>query len=257
MRWLCSAFHASLAVLFVLLPVQFGTAAQPPLERYSYLFVMDTSETMATHKNEIARFVAHTIRGGFDGWMRRNETIGFWTFNQKLTPDAIPVAFWTTNEKERIAEQAAILLVQARFEGTSRLEPALVEFQRYAANSEAITIFLISNGGQPIRGTPFDGPINLIYSRLPRNGAAPAVITRLTAHHGEFSAWSVQVLDKSGAELRLVDLAPLEPRPSDSTSTIVRPASGSPATNVAGNRPDLRANVEKPKQPAVEKLQFL
>src|SRR5262249_6899771 len=138
---------------------------------------------------------------------------------------------------------------------TSRLDLALAELERVATGSEGLTIFLISDGGQPMRGTPFDAAINEIYANLLRSGPAlaPAVITRLTVHEGEFSSWAVLLLHNSSAEPKLADLASLETKPSDASSVTNLSASSSTATNLAATRTDLQGNVEKLRESVTEK----
>ena len=207
-------------------------AAEPDLDRY--LFLVDTSQQMAPHRDAMARFIGENIRTGFEGWAKRGEPVGLWVFNEHLTRDAVPIEFWTEAQKDRIAERAERFVALCRFEKTSQLDRIVSSMQKIVASSDALTLFILSDTQQRISGTPFDSLVNDIYRNFSHRGntSSPAVVTRLLVRHGQFTGWSVQSLESLS---RQQPLAPLQTR---SSSVPIATVADLPVRNVEGaNQP--------------------
>src|SRR5262245_45379560 len=63
--------------------------SQTPQNRW--LLVVDTSRRMEARKDGIVKTVTGLIMSGMNGQMRRGDTLGIWTFNEKLYSGLFPL----------------------------------------------------------------------------------------------------------------------------------------------------------------------
>jgi len=179
-----------------------GLAQQPapkPSEDDRYLFAVDTSLAMAPLKETLRNTVYDMIYSGLGGQTRRGDSMGVWAFNEHTYPQPFPPLDWSLERRENLAAQAYEFLKTRRFEKRSQPDLLLKDLAPLIKGSRRLTVFILSNGAQPIQGTPYDDLVNAVYrERGPTlRRAGKPVITVLTATDGKIVAWAVTSVGES------------------------------------------------------------
>jgi hypothetical protein len=128
-----------------------------------WLLVFDTSFAMRDRAKAVQDVTMDLFATGMHGNMRAGDTIGVWTFNDKLHPGAIPLQIWSPETSQALARGMMQFLSGQSYENTAQLDEVTTNINRIVKMSDVITIILVSDGSQPIKGTPFDAPINAFY----------------------------------------------------------------------------------------------
>ncbi len=176
-----------LAALFLAAPpCQANDAPRIPKQRENrFLFIVDTSSAMRGCSNAVVQGVVDLLASDMRGEFRQGDTIGLWTYNDKLYPE-FPMQVWSKADKSAIVDDMAAFLRGRRCEKWAHLEKVMPALSQVIKNSERITVILISDGTGSIRGTPFDKDINSLqkkYARELRSAHVPFV-TVLAARDG-------------------------------------------------------------------------
>lgn len=168
-----------------------GDAA--PAERF--LVIVETSSAMQKRAENAQKTLGSIISSGLTGNIGHGCTIGMWTFNDKLSTGQLPLQLWTQPNRQRVALTMVQFLQQQKYEKSPRLAPAWVAVSNIVANSERITVMLISSGTDPMVGTPFDAAITESFtknSEQQRKANMP-FLTILRAVKGKFVAFAVNM----------------------------------------------------------------
>jgi hypothetical protein len=176
-----------LAALFLAaLPCRADDAPELPKQRENrFLFIVDTSSAMRGCSNAVVQGVVELLESDMRGEFRQGDTIGLWTYNDKLHPE-FPMQVWSKVEKDAIASDMAAFLQERRYGRRAHFEKVMPALGRLIKNSGRITVILISDGTGSIQGTPFDNDINNLqkkYARGMRSAHVP-FITVLAARDG-------------------------------------------------------------------------
>lgn len=167
----------------ILLSTALGQAEGPPPKRRRmenrFLFVIDTSAAMRSRSNGVPEAVMGLLQSGIKGELRKGDTIGLWTYSERLSTD-FPMLVWTENDKDELADQVRGYLRHLRYEKRSRLENVLPVLRQVIADSERLTVILVFDGSGLIRGTAFDTDINGLLKKYhaPVSGRASALCHR-------------------------------------------------------------------------------
>jgi hypothetical protein len=219
-----------------------NVAQQPPPPADRFLFVVDTSQAMVPFRETLRNTVYDLIYSALGGQAKPGDGLGIWAFNEQTYPQPFPPLDWVPERRENLAAQAYEFLKTRRFEKTSRLEVVFKDLAPLIKASRRLTVFLFTNGAQPIRGTPFDDSVNAVYlqrSAALRQAGKP-LITVLAAQDGQIVAWAVTTV---GEPLPLALMAStLPPRAANPAS-----ASETSATSLEearGNRPATLSKLE-------------
>jgi hypothetical protein len=228
-------------------------AAEATPWHYRYLFIVDGSREMENYRADIAGYLAEMIRSGAGGWMGRGDILGFWTIDDRIHRDALPVEFWTIPQRERIASQIGLFIMQHRFQRGSGLELPMGDLKRGIEKADSLTMVLIYDASRPVRGTPFDDRIRDASQALLKERGVPhlAVVTRLTVLKGILNGWNVDILPSHVKEeppvpQKAAAVIP-PPEPVKPPSTTVAPAP------VAASKPAVIPEKPLPPPPAIPK----
>ena len=172
-------------------PAAASTGAKPALDRY--LLVIETSPEMQRCAENMHRIVGNLAASGMNGQLREGETLGVWTFDETLHAGFFPLQRWTPQTRTRIATDMVAFLKRQSLAKKGRLDAVILPLKRLVADSEALTVVLITAGEDKLGGTPFDREINASYklnSAAQRKARMPFV-TVLRAWKGEVVGWRV------------------------------------------------------------------
>jgi hypothetical protein len=151
-----------------------------------FLFVLETSSSMASRTNGIENAIVGLLKTGIHGELRPGDTIGFWTYSDRLRPD-FPMQVWSHHSNDAIVENIGSYLRHLRYEKRGHLEKVLPQILQIIGISERVTIIFLSDGNGQVGGTPFDRDINELqkkYAREFRDAHEP-IITILAARDGQ------------------------------------------------------------------------
>ena len=168
-----------LAALFLAAPpCQANDAPRIPKQRENrFLFIVDTSSAMSGCSSAAVQDVVELLASDMRGEFRQGDTIGLWTYNDKLHLE-FPMQVWSKADKSAIVDEMAAFLRGRRCEKRAHLEKVMPALNQVIRSSERITVVLISDGTGSIQGTPFDKDINNLqkkYSRELRAAHVPFV----------------------------------------------------------------------------------
>jgi hypothetical protein len=161
-------------------------APEPPHHMENrFLFVIDTSSAMKSRTNGLEDAVMALLKSGMDGELRKGDTIGVWTYSDRLDTD-FPRQVWSEQQKHDIISDVREHLRELHFEKRSHLDKALPEILKVVAHSERVTVILIFDGSDLIKGTPFDKDINELHKKYLHEfkAAHTPFITVLAARNG-------------------------------------------------------------------------
>src|SRR5580693_3784365 len=116
-----------------------------------FLFVIDTSSAMKARTNGVEEAVIGLLATGMNGQLREGDTIGLWTYSDRLNPD-FPMQIWSEQKKEDMLTEVRDHLRALHYEKRSHLEKVLPEITNIVAHSERVTVILIFDGSDPIKG---------------------------------------------------------------------------------------------------------
>ena len=169
-------------------------AAALPRPVYRFLFLIDTSSAMSRQKAVTMDTMSRLILSGIGGRMQSGDAWNLWTIDDQLHTNAFPAQRWDPQQRADVANGVFRFLRAQRFnKKKAPLEKSLAAVAEEAQRSGALTVLLFTDGSAPVKGTPFDEPINEIFTKHAagmRKSKKPFV-TVFVAQEGRFSAHAV------------------------------------------------------------------
>lgn len=200
--------------------------ADPNGERF--LFIVDLSENMEDLQAENESALYELIGGGIFGQMRTGDTFGVWTFNSEAFPGRFSMKVWDQKRAIQQGTVAAAFISSQNYEKSSNIKEVMKQLKPVIHSVSNLNIFLISDGGSGMSGTPLDKAINADYKsrKSDRRRAKKPFITSLVVREGWIVSHQVVI---AGEPIRL----PNRRQPPRPATTDVRPAQNSNATVLA------------------------
>jgi len=199
---------------------------------YRYLFLIDTSSTMSRQKAVTLDTVSRLILSGMGGRIRIGNAWNLWTFDDGLDTNAFPAQLWDPRRASETAKQMQRFLSSRPFnKKKASLDNPLAAVAEEAKLSGALTVFLFTDGSAPVKGTPFDDPINEVFAKHAagmRKAKKPFVAV-LVSQDGKFAAHGVT----PGGETIYI---PRLPNPKATAKSLA--TEGDNSTNPAKSGPD-------------------
>lgn len=184
------------AALFTLLFFDFRLLAQPPTANRSpgrYLFIVDTSAAMRTQASAVRETVDNLLHSGMHAQLQRGDSIGVWTYHEQLHAGDLPVQQWSPEHEHAVASNIVAFLKSQKYEKKSRFDTVGPELQRLVKESERLTVLLITDGSEPVSGTPFDSNINEFFNKnswKQKQKRMPITIV-LRSFRGKFASFTI------------------------------------------------------------------
>jgi hypothetical protein len=217
-----------------------GRTNRPAPERF--LLIIETSAAMQKRSTNVLHSVGQLFTANLLSQFHRGDTVGMWTYNNELHAGEFPLQRWTPTAGKEIMLATVQFVSQLRYSKQSRLAPVMAQLRNVVANSDKLTVILISDGSESPVGTPFDRQIAAAFklnSAEQRSQAMPFV-TILRAAKGEFCSFKVNTppwpieLPAFPNEPAPVAPAPIETKPAPNVE--VTPSTP-PATPVVISNP--------------------
>jgi len=184
----------------VLLSAPSSRAEDPPARHHHmenrFLFVIDTASAMKSRSNGIEQAVAGLLTTGMKGELRKGDTIGLWTYSDLLSTD-FPMQVWSEAKEDDIINHVREHLGILVYEKRAHLENAWTAIHQVVTSSERLTIILIYDGAELMKGISLDKDINPQLKKFAREFRAahqPFVLV-LAAHDGAITDFTINYPD--------------------------------------------------------------
>ena len=128
-----------------------------------WLFVFDTSHSMRDRAKGVEDVTLDLLATGMHGNIHPGDTIGIWTFNDKLHAGEVPLQTWSQDAAPTIARNILVFMRKQSYENSANLDAVVPGVLNLVKSSDVITVILISDNGSPLNGTPFDAKLNTYY----------------------------------------------------------------------------------------------
>jgi len=145
-----------------LTPVAMAAQTNAPSES-RYLLIFNTSAAMKRRSENVQRVTGDLIYTGMNGQMRSGDTIGVWTYSDKLQSGQLPLLRWTPEKRGNLAARVSEFLRTQKYEKAADFSVVLSALQHVTTNSTKLTVLVVSDGLSRLSGTPFDAEINAAY----------------------------------------------------------------------------------------------
>ncbi len=187
-----------------------------PLEN-RFLFIIETSSNMSRSADAVQGAVASILGSEMQGQLRPGDTVGFWTYSDKLSTD-FPMQIWSESQKKNLLDAVSAHLHAVRYAKKGHLDQVWPSVLSVMKVSRTLTIIFIFDGTEPIKGTRFDSEINDLhkeYQRELRSANLPFV-TVLAARNGEVFDYSVNSpsspirIPQTAEPIKKVEAAPVK-----------------------------------------------
>jgi hypothetical protein len=205
-----------------------------------FLFLIDLSPQMARRQPATAQTVYDLIRTGFHDRIQPGEKFALWFYGSRLQTNA-PFT-WDSARDIELAHRATALFTGRIYSKLRPREQTLADAAPFLAASPRLTIFILTDGFQPVTAAPFDTEINaaLAEHRDEFARAEKPLLITLFAEKGKWIAANVHtnlngpveiaapakpdLLDKAISSLRSAPPAKSAPNPLEQAEAVLRDA---------------------------------
>jgi hypothetical protein len=151
-----------------------------------WLFVFNTSAAMRDRAVGMQAMTEDLLTNAMHGTIRAGDTIGIWTYDAVLKAEEAPLLTWDPKAAPSIADNTLDFLRHHPYEKTAAFSDVMANILRVIKISDVITVVLISDGSDSIKGTPFDDRIAAFYKTnyQPQKKARMPVVTVLRGEKG-------------------------------------------------------------------------
>ncbi len=189
-----------LAVVALLMAFQ-SRAATPPTPLTPdcrYLFIVDTSLSMARLQEGVNNAMYRMVATGLGGQMVPGEVFTIWTFNEEVQQREFPLNSWSEELNQLMGNRVIQFLQNQRYRRNANMRALINAIIQAKQTCPRLAVFLISNGQEVLVGTPFDRNINVSYGRRFEELRAARVpfLTTLLCQNGTFVGWSVSAANE-------------------------------------------------------------
>jgi hypothetical protein len=210
----------------------FLIAAEPaepaPPPSYRYLIVLEASSQMDRQKDVALDTIHQLILTGVQSRIRPGEILGIWYYKDQLVTNRWPPVVWDPATGRDTANFHYRSLRDLGFSRQPNLSRVLAALAGLAGARDPLTVFLVCSGAQPFKGTPFDEPVNKIFTQhteAMREARRPFVAV-LVYEDGQLVA---QAITPGGRSIYIPPSPKTRATPEKPVATTEPPAEATPA----------------------------
>ena len=160
-----------------------------------WLLIFETTSSMRHRTNGVLAETEDLLKSGMHGLIHTGDTIGIWTFNDRLHTGEAPLQTWSLEASPKITRLTLQFLSERQYAKSANMNDMLTNMFSIVDSSPFITVILFTDGEEPIKGTPFDGQINEVYKagyRQQKKASMP-IMTVLRGVAGEITTNTVNM----------------------------------------------------------------
>jgi hypothetical protein len=179
--------------------------AKPPEKQEGrYLFLIETSQAMEGDKTALRKSMRSIIESGLDGQMKYGDTVGVWTYNDKLNTD-FPMILWRNEHVKDVENAVDYWMSKQKFGHRSDISKAMPLLQNIIKASQKLTIIWMTTGNDKMAGMPFATEIDELQKEFRDDFRKQHIpfVTLLAVRKGVIADFTVNPGD---AKLRLPEL---------------------------------------------------
>jgi hypothetical protein len=180
--------HSSLVIFFCLL---FSISAATSFAQSSnrWLLVFNTSAAMRDRAPGMQAVTQDLLTTAMHGTIRPGDDIGIWTYDAALKAENATLT-WYPNAAPSITDNTLDFLRHHSYDKNASFADVMANLLRVIKMSDVITVVLISDGSDTIKGTPFDDRIAAFYKTnySPQKKARMPIVTVLRGEKGVITA---------------------------------------------------------------------
>jgi hypothetical protein len=233
--------------LFWLLPRTSSGQSNAPASTHRWLLVVQTTASMQPRAAAIQHIAGSMVFSGMDGQMKQGDTLGVWTYNDKLHAGSFPMQEWAPTNSKTTAQRVYKFLSAQPFEKQGLIEGFFPEIERLIEQSDFITVVLLTDGQEKMSFTPFDEPINATYDawRKDQEKAGLPFVTVLRGEKGQIASYAVTM---PPWPLELPPMPPDAPPPIPAVTKTIPATAPAVVPNliVSGKKPEPSTNSANP-----------
>jgi len=229
-----------LTALLLPAPAPAQDGYQPPQR---WLLIFDTSTPMQRWLPGTTTELQNLFFSNLSGELRAGDSVGVWTFDEKLHAGRYPLFTW---QPQNAADEASRLINFLDFEhysGHTRFAALQPLLGRVIAHSPRLTIVLFCDGKDKLKLTPYDDGINRVFdvTQADRKKVKDPYVVVIRTQQGKFVGATVNLPPGS------VDLPAFPPLPQpaqisppspaqDLSGPVAPPAPPAPPLVIVGTR---------------------
>lgn len=132
-------------------------STHPAPERF--LVIYDISKGMEKRADNSQRVIGQMFASGLNGQLKSDDQIGAWTFNNELHTGEFALLRWVPQTGLTLAATVEQFVRRQRYAKSPDLAPVMAQLTNVVADSDRLTVILVSDGSVAPVGTMFDNQI--------------------------------------------------------------------------------------------------
>ena len=165
---------------------------------------------MSKYEEATRQAIFQYIHSGLQGQMQMGDRYAIWLFNNQVYTNYFPGMTYDPLMSQVLANNASRFLQEVHFEKQTRMEKLWPLLREAAIASPLLTVVLLTDGDDRIKGSPFDERFNALfkehYKELKKERVPFAVV--MVAEKGQFAAYSVGAASAPLAFDQLAQIVP-------------------------------------------------
>ncbi len=125
-----------------------------------YLIAVETSRNMKARLPSIVTAVSNLFELSLQEQLRPGDSFGVWTFRTNLQTGEFPLQKWSSQARDQIRDNILRFIAARQFDKRADFIELQSGLERVVGSPALLTVFIVTSGEIPIRGTPFDDAIN-------------------------------------------------------------------------------------------------
>jgi len=152
------------------------------------LLIFGTSAAMKKRLPAVDKFIQQLYITDFSHQLGAGDSIGVWTYNDKLHMGEFPLIVWPPEQNKDAADKLFSFVKKQSYSGDASFAVIQETLNRVITDSEHLTVILIMDGNEMINGTPYDDGINnlLLKTQNERRDAHQPVVLVLRTVKGKY-----------------------------------------------------------------------
>jgi len=143
-----------------LLALVWLAAAAARAEEPRWLFVFDTSSGMKKRLPEVETQVQKLLLKDFAGSLKAGDSVGVWTFDEKLSMGKFPLVTWDPEHAGFTASNLMTFVHKQSYSGNTSFDVLQPMLGNVIDDSERLTVIIVCDGEGEIHWTPYDEGMN-------------------------------------------------------------------------------------------------
>lgn len=153
-----------------------------------WLLVFDTSAAMKKRLPAVEAEIKSLLLSSVDGKLRAGDSLGVWTFDEKLRLGQFPLTFWQPERAGATVTNLTAFLRQQPLAGDTKFAALQPMLNRIIADSERLTVLIFCDGTDEIHWSPYDDGINgtLAQTAAERKKSQQPLVILLRTQTGKY-----------------------------------------------------------------------